>query len=257
MTHLSKIQEQFTRQGEAYKKLAYVTDEAGLRRVVALSRVQPTERVVDFACGPGYLTMAFAAASADAVGVDTTETFLDGARAEAARRNIANVTFVRGDAAETPLDTAAFDVAVCRAAFHHFEEPGRVLAEMRRVTMPGGRILVLDMLASEEKAKAEEHNRIERLCDPTHVRTLPESEFKALFDSQLLDIDYTGHGETGYTLDEWIGHGGPAAEAEKEIRKAMAYSETHDTTGLRIWRISGQIHFCHRGAAFLLKKRPD
>lgn len=255
MTHLSKIQEQFTRQGEAYKRLAYVADESGLRRVVALSQVKPLERVVDFACGPGYLTMAFAAAAAEAVGVDATETFLEGARAEAAQRNIGNIRFLQGDVSSTSLDPGEFHLAVCRAAFHHFEEPGKVLAEMCRVTRPDGRLLVLDMLASEVGAQAEEHNRIERLCDPTHVRALAESEFNALFDSQGLEPVYTGHGETGYTLDEWIAHGGPPPPPEKEIRMAMARSEAHDATGLRIWRVNGAIHFCHLGAAFLLKKR--
>ena len=257
MADLSKIRKQFTQQGEAYKKLAYVRDDSGLKRVVALTRIQPHERVVDFACGPGYLTIAFAAASNHAVGIDATWSFLMGARAEASNRHQTNVAFVQGNVESTAFGNASFDVTVCRAAFHHFEDPSSVLAEMCRVTKPEGRLLVLDMLASEDRMQAAEHNRVERLCDPTHVRALSESEYRSLFDDSRLEVVYTGRGETAYTLDEWIDHGGPAAEAEREIRHIMAHSERHDTTGLRIWRVQGELHFCHRGAAFLLRKRPD
>ena len=72
---LSEIQAQFTRQGEAYKKLDYVREAEGLTRVVKMTRIERQDCVLDVACGPGFLTIAFAEACKEAVGIDATEAF--------------------------------------------------------------------------------------------------------------------------------------------------------------------------------------
>ncbi len=52
---------------------------------------------------------------------------------------------------------------------------------MARVCAPGGRLVVVDMYASEDPAKAAEFNRLERLRDPSHMRSLTLPELKSLF----------------------------------------------------------------------------
>ena len=175
---VDRIREQFTRQAEAYARMRQATDEAALKGLVALdARRAPGSRVLDVACGPAFLTMAFAEACGSAVGLDATEALLELARREAERRGLANLSFVSGEAEQIDFDDGSFDIVSCRAAFHHFAGPEAVLHEMVRVARSGGALLIVDMLASEDAAKAETHNRIERLCDPTHVRALPASEF--------------------------------------------------------------------------------
>jgi ubiquinone/menaquinone biosynthesis C-methylase UbiE len=252
--NIDDIRSQFDRQGEVYKGLPGVSDEAGLRALVMLSSADKGSRVADFACGPGFLTMTFAECCAEAVGLDATEAFLEGARTEAAARRIHNVRFVAGDVVDAPFDDASFDVAVCRAAFHHFPDPEAVLHEMVRVTTPRGRIVVADMLTSDDAAKADVHNRLERLCDSTHVRALSEREFEAMFAANALEVAYTGRGRTSYELEQWIAHGGPAPEAADEIRRLMRACMEADLCGLDVRREGNEIHFSHTGAGFLLTK---
>lgn len=253
--HIEEIRKQFTKQGELYRNLPYVRDEAGHARVVATARVRPTDKVLDVASGPGYLTMAFASACAEATGIDATETFVDAARAEAAARAIQNVTFRQGDAERLDISDGAFDVAVCRAAFHHFPRPDRVLAEMKRVVRDRGKIVILDMVAPDDAEKARYQDRIEKLCDPTHVHCLSEREFHTLFEEAGLTLVHTGRGETCYSFDAWIAHGGPPPERVTEIRGLMEASIDRDLAGFRVWRESGELHFCHPGCAFVLEKR--
>ena len=92
----------------------------------------------------------------------------------------------------------------CKAAFHHFPRPDRVLAEMRRVAKADGRLLVADMLGSEDPACAAYQDRIERLCDPTHVRALPRSEFERMFAAAGLAVLAAPSGSMDYDVDEWM-----------------------------------------------------
>ena len=50
--------------------------------------------------------------------------------------------WVQGDAGRLPFADAAFDAVVSTEAFHWFPDPGRALAEFRRVLRPAGRLLL-------------------------------------------------------------------------------------------------------------------
>jgi ubiquinone/menaquinone biosynthesis C-methylase UbiE len=107
--HLQKIRDQFTRQADAYIRMQQTTDEAALGKLVALTEVQTDHRVLDIACGPGFLTMVFAQQCAEAIGFDATSEFLARAREEATRRGLRNIQFHEGDAEQLPFAANSFD----------------------------------------------------------------------------------------------------------------------------------------------------
>ena len=90
-SHLQKIRTQFTRQADAYMRMQQTTDEVALGKLIALTRVQSDQRVLDVACGPGFLTMGFAQRCTEAIGFDATSEFLIRAQEEAARRGLRNI----------------------------------------------------------------------------------------------------------------------------------------------------------------------
>jgi ubiquinone/menaquinone biosynthesis C-methylase UbiE len=254
--HLDEIRRQFTRQADAYADMPQTKDDAPHEALVRFAGVRAGDRVLDVACGPGFLTMAFARRAAAVVGVDATQALLERARAEATRRGLGNVRFETGDATALPLPDAAFDVVSCRAAFHHFPHPERVTAEMRRVARPGARLLVADMVGTDDAEKAAYHDGIERLCDPTHVRALPVSEFERLFASAGLEILAAGERTSDYEVESWMAHGGPSPDVAAEIRRRFEASLSVDRCGLSVRRKDGRLWFSHRVVAFLLA-RPE
>lgn len=252
---LARIQEQFRRQAEVYEQLVTVADPESHRALVRFSGAGERDRVLDVACGPAFLTMAFAERCASAVGVDGTDTFVDHARKEAGRRDLRNLRLLLGDVERLPLADRCFDLVACRAAFHHFPRPAAVIAEMIRVTAPRARFLIADQVASEDPAKASLHNEIERLCDPTHARALSESDLERLFGSSGLDVAFKGKSRIDYSVREWMAHGGPSAERQREIEQKMRASMDGDRADLFVREENGELRFSHTAVVFVLEKR--
>lgn len=251
--HLEQIREQFTRTAEVYARMQQATDERGLLALVAISGAVAEDRVLDVACGPGFLTMAFAKHCAAATGFDATEAFLDLARAEAKARGLENIAFEHGDAEALPFGDGCFDRVVCRAAFHHFSNPAGVLAEMARVSKPTGTVVVADMLGNEDAEAAALHDAVERLCDPTHVRALPASEFDRLAEGAGLTTALRVPTHLDNDLEEWIDHGAPSIDARAQIIARMESWLEGDPTGLNVRREDGRLHFTHQVAVFVLE----
>ena len=157
-----------------------ITDANALRMIVAAAAPTPDDTVLDVACGGGIVVCAFAPQVGHATGIDMTPAMLDRARQLAAEKGIGNVTWDRGDVTSLPYADGAFDIVVTRFSMHHFLDPLSVLREMVRVCAPGGRVVVVDMYASEDPAKAAEWNRAEKLRDPSHVRCLTLTELKGV-----------------------------------------------------------------------------
>jgi len=99
--------------------------------------VRPGDRVLDVGCGTGVITAALAERGCVAVGIDASEPYLDGARH---LRSQPGVTYEFGDARHMTYPEASFDACVSTLALDVIPEVDQVVAEMRRVTRPGGAV---------------------------------------------------------------------------------------------------------------------
>ncbi len=112
------------------------------RMALAMLSIEPGDRVLDVACGPGNFTRDFAEAAGAGlvVGIDASAPMLDVAVRET---ESANVAYLRGDASELPFRDGSFDAICCFAALYLIEEPMRAVEEIVRVLAPGGRVALL------------------------------------------------------------------------------------------------------------------
>jgi len=117
----------------------------------ALGLLMPPWKVADLGCGDGYLTIEAARWASRVIAVDKSEVVLTRAKALARRRRVANVIWKKGELDKLPMADAAVDVAMLSQALHHAHDPARAVAEAARVTVPGGRVLLLDLRAHEEE----------------------------------------------------------------------------------------------------------
>lgn len=116
----------------------------------ALGLLLPAWTVADLGCGDGYLAVEAARWASRVIAVDRSRDVLDRARGLAARREVRNIEWRRGELEALPLRDGEADLALLSQALHHAAEPARALAEARRVLVPGGRLLVLDLRRHEE-----------------------------------------------------------------------------------------------------------
>ena len=136
--------------------------------LVAWCEPQPEDRVLDVAGGTGALAEALLPRVGSITVSDVSEAMLahvgEGVRTLVAR------------AEQLPIPDDSFDLVVCVHALHHIDRPVRAIDEMARVLVPGGRLVLEDFIADDDRGSALRWEEAERLRDPDHVRLLTSGE---------------------------------------------------------------------------------
>ena len=118
------------------------------RAVARITGARPGERVLDLAAGTGTSSLTFTATGADCVACDFSLGMLQAgkSRLDASQRATGpgRLGFVAGDALRLPFRDGAFDAVTISFGLRNVADPGAALAEMARVTRPGGRLVVCE-----------------------------------------------------------------------------------------------------------------
>jgi SAM-dependent methyltransferase len=103
--------------------------------LIAFAGVEPGMRALDVGCGPGALTAVLAErlGAASVAAAEPSEPF-----AQACRARLPGVEVVLAGAEELPFPDAAFDVTLSQLVVNFMSDPEAGVAEMARVTRPGG-----------------------------------------------------------------------------------------------------------------------
>lgn len=118
-------------------------DRAWRRKSVALTKPQPTDSVLDIACGTGDMVRAFQWVDSPPrrlVGCD----FATGMLSRAAQRSRGKLDWVQADALALPFDSDSFSIISCAFGVRNLQDLDAGLEEMHRVLQPGGRVVILE-----------------------------------------------------------------------------------------------------------------
>src|SRR5690554_4747400 len=142
-------------------------------RVLAeLGGVSSGEQVLDVGCGTGGASRLLATEyDCDVVGVDITAAFVEVAGWLSKVTGLAEQThFLWADAARVPLEAGTVDVVWCQHALMNMPHIPQVLAEWRRLLVPGGRVLLHEIVAGGNPEPLALPVPWARTSDSSHLR---------------------------------------------------------------------------------------
>jgi ArsR family transcriptional regulator len=120
----------------------------GLARAVL--ELAPRGKYADIGIGDGLLTMMLAGVAQRVTAVDVSPEMLAQLVARARSKGIENIDPVEGPMEALPLPDGSHDVCLLSQTLCYSDSPARALAEARRILVPRGRLVVLDLLAHTE-----------------------------------------------------------------------------------------------------------
>jgi ubiquinone/menaquinone biosynthesis C-methylase UbiE len=255
--HDDTVRQEFAKQAVRFEDPAYSFADRRLIEWI-LTHVPPREGeiVLDVAGGTGIVARAFAPTAAMAVVIDMTRAMLETGRREADAAALRNVLYLEGDAAALPFLDRSFDLVTCRFAVHHFADPAQQIAEMVRACRRGGRVAIVDLVAFDESLGAE-HDKLERLRDPSHTRALPAREIAELLSESGAAVTHETTHDQRLALDRWLAQAEPSDDAASAVRAALeAELDGGPATGMRPLVHDDALHFVQRWA-ILVAERSD
>jgi ubiquinone/menaquinone biosynthesis C-methylase UbiE len=225
----------FGRVASKYRCSTDHTDVEDLDLLFTGLAIDPGHRVLDVATGGGHTAAALAERCRLVVASDLTPPMLREARVLAVEHRAANIVCVAADAEAIPFRDGAFDRVTCRIAPHHFPDVRTALSEMARVTCPGGRIGIIDSVVPGEPSLDAFLNGIERVRDPSHVRSYRVEEWLEFLSGAGLLLLQTASLWKTHSFPEWVARTGrpKAVQSQVETIFLSAFPLARETYRIR------------------------
>jgi ubiquinone/menaquinone biosynthesis C-methylase UbiE/DNA-binding transcriptional ArsR family regulator len=154
--------------------------------------------VGDLGCGTGHLSESLAPVVGRVIAVDES-----GAMLTAAKKRLAafdNVDVRSGSVEALPIDDGELDVALLFMVTHFVIEPAKVLAEIRRVLAPGGRLVILDLTTHEREDYSVQMGHVWQGFAEEQVRSWVEGAGLVVARYRVLPADPKAKGPALFSL---------------------------------------------------------
>lgn len=180
--------------------------------------LEPDSHVLDVGCGTGAAVRMLAARLPEgrACGIDISPGMVEEARRRVPAELADRVEIEQGSSAHIPYPAGAFTHLMCTNSFHHYPEPLAALAEMQRVLVPGGRLVIFEN-ARDLSLYTKLWDLALRLFERGHVRYYTSAELGAMLeqagleDRRLLALrnEFRKHGKLFASIQLWSGRKPP------------------------------------------------
>jgi SAM-dependent methyltransferase len=118
-------------------------------------------------------------------------------------------------AEDLPFQDGSFDVVTCRIAAHHFQDIGKAVAEMARVS---NRLLVIE----DNLYRGEHVEEAERLRDSSHVRCYSEDQWRGFVTDAGFEVEQIQPFARRQSFEAWLQRVDTPPDAAARIRELLA-----------------------------------
>jgi ubiquinone/menaquinone biosynthesis C-methylase UbiE/uncharacterized OsmC-like protein len=215
------VARQFGRTAEAYARSPGHAHGADLQILLQLLSPQPTMTVLDVATGAGHTAAAVAPFVKKVTASDLAPEMIEQTLKLFGERGLINVEAVVRDVEALEFDDASFDAVTCRIAPHHFLDIEKALGEIARVLKPGGVFVLEDSCVPEARRQDQFINHLEKLRDPTHIRSYTKKEWKAILQRAGLNVVRVRNYRKTHDVADWIQRSDLSAGDQQRVRDAF------------------------------------
>ncbi|WP_332687794.1 ArsR/SmtB family transcription factor [Devosia sp.] len=138
-------------------KTLHVPEEAVEAAVVDALGGRRVETLIDLGTGTGRMLEVLADSYRRGIGIDSSREMLAVARSRLASAGINHAQARLGDIGDVDLTAGPADVIVVHQVLHYFDDPGRMLAQARRLLKPGGEMIIVDFAPHDLEFLRSEH----------------------------------------------------------------------------------------------------
>ncbi|MGI8709932.1 MAG: class I SAM-dependent methyltransferase [Acidimicrobiales bacterium] len=137
-----QVAQAFSRAAATYDQVISFFAPFG-RALARAAALRPGERVLDVACGRGaslYPALDAVRPGGSVVGIDLAHGMVEALTSQLLAAGVADAEVAKGDAEDLAVPDASFDAVLGGFMIFFAPDPPKVLAELHRVTRPGGRV---------------------------------------------------------------------------------------------------------------------
>ncbi|PXY91235.1 class I SAM-dependent methyltransferase [Gilliamella apis] len=203
-THHDKVNQQFGQQANAYLTSKVHAQGADLEYLASFLTNYPNAEFLDMGCGAGHVSFIAAKQVKHVTAYDLSEQMLAVVEQTANERNLKNITTVQGYAEHQPFDDNYFDIVVSRYSAHHWQDVGKSLRELHRITKPNGKLIIMDVVSPGQPILDIWLQTVEALRDTSHVRDYTPGEWLTFLSEAGFTIDKIQRHRLPLTFDSWI-----------------------------------------------------
>lgn len=194
-------------------------DDPAVAPLVELASPVADDICLDYGSGVGHAAFALAPFVRRVEAVDDDAEVLREAERLGVELGLANVAYHLVDLKALPFTVPTFHLSLCRMVLHSLLEPVAALREMRRVLLPGGRIVVYEAVVDEVTDRY--FNELARLREPQHWRHYRAEEYAEMFRQAGLRETGRLQVRRSADLDAWAEAGLSASSDLSLIRQRL------------------------------------
>ena len=256
--NIDLIRESFSVQAEEFENSGMnFSKQEYLNLIIGQIKARPDDKVLEAASGTCICGRNITPYVKKVVCLDATPAMLQIGKEAAETEGIKGISFEVGLVEDIPYLDESFDIVLTRLSFHHFTELEKPFSELHRVLKPGGKLVIIDMEATEE-ALREIEDRIETMRDPSHIRNRSREEFEMLYHRYGYDLQIEKTTKIPVRLDAWMELTKTEAKIRSEILSLMQEElDGGRKTGFFPYLVDGGITFNQQWLFLLGIKRQE
>jgi ubiquinone/menaquinone biosynthesis C-methylase UbiE len=234
--HDQAVVAQFDPKAQAYLTSAVHAAGPDLEqaRQLVQQAAMPQQSMLDVGCGAGHLSFVLAPYFQRVVATDLSPSMLAIVHAAAEQRQLPQIEVQPASAQALPFSDGHFDLVSTRYSAHHWHDVPAALREMRRVTRPGGTLLMIDLMGDESPMVDTHLQAIELLRDPSHVRDYSPPQWRSMLVTAGFQLQQEAFWAVHLEFGSWVERMQTPPASVAVIRSLLASAAREVREGLAV-----------------------